>query len=191
MSELWQKGAVELAGMIREREVSSREVIQAHLDRIEAVNPHLNAIVRLLADQALAAADAADRAVADGTSLGPLHGVPCTVKENIDLSGTPTTQAVPALAEAIAPVDAPQVERLRAAGAIPLGRTNLPDFGLRVHTDSALHGLTRNPWNPQRTAGGSSGGEAAALATGMSPLGLGMSRPSNCGARSSPPTYRC
>jgi len=173
MSELWSKGAVELAGLIRDREVSSREVIQAHLDRIEAVNPHLNAIVRLLADQALAAADAADRAVADGTRLGPLHGVPCTVKENIDVAGTPTTQGVPALAEAVTPVDAPQVERLRAAGAIPLGRTNLPDFGLRVHTDSALHGLTRNPWNPQRTPGGSSGGEAAALATGMSPLGLG------------------
>jgi len=173
MSELWRKGAVELAALIRDREVSSREVVQAHLDRIKAVNPHLNAIVRLLADQALAAADAADQAVADGTSLGPLHGVPCTVKENIDLAGTPTTQAVPALAEAVAPIDAPQVERLRAAGAIPLGRTNLPDFGLRVHTDSWLHGLTRNPWNPQRTPGGSSGGEAAALATGMSPLGLG------------------
>jgi len=173
VSELWRKGAVELAAMIRDREVSSREVVQAHLDRVAAVNPHLNAIVRLLPDQALAAADAADRAVADGTGLGPLHGVPFTVKENIDLAGTPTTQAVPALAEAVAPVDAPQVERLRAAGAIPLGRTNLPDFGLRVHTDSALHGLTRNPWNPQRTPGGSSGGEAAALATGMSPFGLG------------------
>jgi amidase len=173
VSELWRKSAVELAAMIRDREVSSREVVLAHLDRIEAVNPHLNAIVRLLPDQALAAADAADRAVADGTGLGPLHGVPFTIKENIDVAGTPTTQAVPALAEAVAPVDAPQVERLRAAGAIPLGRTNLPDFGLRVHTDSALHGLTRNPWNPQRTPGGSSGGEAAALATGMSPLGLG------------------
>jgi amidase len=173
VSELWRKGAVELAAMIRDREVSSREVVQAHLDRIEAVNPQLNAIVRLLPEEALAAADAADRAVADGAELGSLHGVPCTVKENIDLAGTPTTQAVRALAEAVAPVDAPQVERLRAAGAIPLGRTNLPDFGLRVHTDSELHGLTRNPWNPQRTPGGSSGGEAAALATGMSPLGLG------------------
>jgi amidase len=173
VSELWRKGAVELAAMIRDREVSSREVIQAYLDRIDAVNPYLNAIVRLLPDQALAAADAADRAVAAETALGPLHGVPFTVKENIDLAGTPTTQAIPALAEAVAAVDAPQVERLRAAGAIPIGRTNLPDLGLRVHTDSALHGLTRNPWNPQRTPGGSSGGEAAALATGMSPLGLG------------------
>src|SRR5262245_65033835 len=173
MSELWRYGAVELATMIRNREVSSREVVQAHLDRVAAVNPHLNAIVRLLPDQALAAADAADAMVADGAELGPLHGVPCTVKENIDLAGTPTTQAVPALAEAVAPVDAPQLERLRAAGAIPFGRTNLPDFGLRVHTDSELHGLTRNPWHPGRSAGGSSGGEAAALATGMTPLGLG------------------
>jgi len=95
MSELWRKGAVELAAMIRDREVSSREVVQAHLDRIEVVNPHLNAIVRLLADQALAAADAADRAVADGARLGPLHGVPFTVKENIDLAGTPAA-VVPA-----------------------------------------------------------------------------------------------
>jgi amidase len=173
VGELWRSSAVELAAMIRDRKISSREVVQAHLDRVEAVNPYLNAIVRLLPDQALAAADAADRAVADGAGLGPLHGVPFTVKENIDLAGTPTTQGVPALAEAIAPADAPQVERLRAAGAIPFGRTNLPDFALRVHTDSALHGLTRNPWNPQRTAGGSSGGEAAALATGMSPLGMG------------------
>jgi amidase len=119
MTELWRKSAVELAAMIRDGEVSSREVVQAHLDRVAAVNPALNAIVRLLPDQALAAADAADRAVADGTSLGPLHGVPVTVKENIDLAGTPTTQAIPALAEAVAPIDAPQVERLRAAGAIP------------------------------------------------------------------------
>jgi amidase len=173
MEELWRKGALELAALIREREVSCREIVQAHLDRVEAVNPHLNAVVRVLPEQALAAAEAADQAVADGAGLGPLHGVPFTVKESIDLAGTPTTQAVPALAQAIASTDAPQVERLRAAGAIPIGRTNLPDFGLRVHTDSALHGLTRNPWNPQRSPGGSSGGEAAALATGMSPLGLG------------------
>jgi len=173
VSELWRKSALELAAMIRGREVSSREVVQAHLDRVEAVNPHINAIVRRLPEQALAAADEADRLAADGTWLGPLHGVPFTVKENIDVAGTPTTQGVPALAEAIAPVDSPPVERLRAGGAIPFGRTNLPDFALRVHTDSALHGLTRNPWNPRRTAGGSSGGEAAALASGMSPLGLG------------------
>src|SRR5262249_58980570 len=109
-----------LAAVIRDREGSSREVVQAHLERVKAVNPLLNALVRLLPDEALAAADAADRAVADGAALGPLHGVPFTVKENIDLAGTPTTQAVPALAEAVAPVDAPPGERPRAAGAMPL-----------------------------------------------------------------------
>lgn len=173
MTELWQLGALELAEKIREREVSSREVLDAHLARVDAVNGALNAVVRLLTDDAIAAADAADAAVAAGHSLGPLHGVPCTVKENIDVAGTPTTQGVAALADAIATSDSPTVERMRAAGAIPFARTNLPDLGLRVHTHSQLHGLTRNPWNPAVTAGGSSGGEASALASGMSPIGLG------------------
>jgi amidase len=173
MSELWQLGALELAAKIRSGEVSSREVVEAHLARIDTVNPHLNAVVRRLDDEALTAADAADAAVAAGQELGVFHGVPITVKENIDLAGTPTTQGVPALAEAIAAIDAPSVERMRAAGAIPFARTNLPDLGLRVHTDSSLHGLTRNPHHPGRTAGGSSGGEASAIASGMSPLGLG------------------
>lgn len=174
MTELWEHSALELAAMIRGGETSSREVIEAHYARIDQVNPHLNAVVRRLDDEALAAADVADAAVAAGTDgLGPLHGVPCTVKENIDLAGTPTTQGVEALAEATAPIDAPVVARMRAGGAIPIGRTNLPDFGLRVHTDSSLHGLTRNPWHSGRTAGGSSGGEGSALASGMSPIGLG------------------
>ena len=172
-TELWRHGALELAEMIARREVSSREVIDAHLARIDEVNPHLNAIVRRLDDDARAAADAADRAVAAGEPLGPFHGVPITVKENIDLAGTPTTQSLAAFAEAVAPVDAPVVERMRAAGAIPIGRTNLPDLGLRVFTESSLHGITDNPWMTGRTVGGSSGGEGAALATGMSPLGLG------------------
>lgn len=176
MAELWQLGALELAAKIKAGDTSSRAVVEAHLARIDAVNPHLNAVVRRLDEQALTAADAADRALADAadpSDLPVFHGVPCTVKENIDLAGTPTTQGIPALAEAVAPIDAPSVERLRAAGAIPIGRTNLPDLGLRVHTRSTLHGLTRNPWNPNVTAGGSSGGEASALASGMSPLGLG------------------
>ncbi len=168
--ELWRRGAVELAGMIAEGSVSSREVVDAHLERIAEVNPHLNAIVVVLAEEARAAADAAD---SNRESLGPLHGVPFTVKENIDVAGTATTQGLHALAEAVAPIDAPQVERLRAAGGIPIGRTNLPDLGLRIHTDSSLRGLTRNPWDAGVTAGGSSGGEASALASGMSPLGLG------------------
>ncbi len=171
--ELWRESALGLAAKIRAGDVSSREVIDAHLARIEAVNPHLNAVVRVLADEARAGADAADQARANGQPMGPLHGVPITVKENIDVAGTPTTSGLVVLADAVAPIDAPIVQRMRAAGAIPIGRTNLPDLGLRIHTDSSLHGLTRNPWNPGVTAGGSSGGEASAISSGMSPLGLG------------------
>jgi amidase len=173
MTELWKQGPAELAAIIAGKEASSAEVIDAHLARIADVNPHLNAITRVLGDEARAAARAADAALAAGEPLGPLHGVPFTVKQNIDLAGCATDNGVPALAQAISPVDAPIVERMKAAGAIPIGRTNCPDMALRVHTDSSLHGLTRNPWDPMRTAGGSSGGEAAALASGMSPVGLG------------------
>ena len=171
--ELWRKGALELAGLISRKEVSSREVVAAHLARIDEVNPHLNAVVRRWDADSLAAADAADRAVGAGDSLGALHGVPVTIKENIDLAGTPTTQAIAFLAEAVSPTDAPLVQRVRGAGAIPIGRTNLPDLGLRVTTESSLHGVTHNPWHPTRTTGGSSGGEGSALASGMSPLGFG------------------
>jgi amidase len=173
MSEIWQLSATELAQRIARRQLSSAEVVDAHLARIDAVNPALNAVVRVLADEARAAAALADKRLADGETVGPLHGVPFTVKENIDMAGLPTTWGVPALATAVVPADAPVVERMRAAGAIPIARTNVPDMALRVHTDSSLHGLTRNPWHPGRTAGGSSGGEAAALASGMSPIGLG------------------
>ena len=141
-------------------------MVEAHLARIEAVNPHLNAITRVLADEARAGgARPPMPALAAGDPLGPLHGVPFTVKQNIDLAGCATDElGLPALADAMPPVDSPVVERMKAAGAIPIGRTNCPDMALRVHTDSALFGLTRNPWDPTRTAGGSSGGEASALA---------------------------
>ncbi len=172
-TEWWRLGASDLAKAIRTRKASSREVVQAHLDRIAAVNPRLNAVTVVLADEALSAADAADRAVAGGGEIGPLHGVPMTVKENIDVTGTATTQGLPAMAEAIPPVDAPHIRQLKAAGAILIGRTNLPDFGLRWHTDNGLRGATKNPWDGSRTPGGSSGGEAASLATGMTPLGMG------------------
>jgi len=173
MQDLWRQSASELARRIASRQVSSAEVVEAHLGRIAAVNPRVNAIVKVLATEARTAAVEADRKVASGGPLGRLHGVPFTVKENIDVAGMPTTWGVAALANAIAPLDAPVVERMRAAGGILIGRTNLPDMALRVHTDSSLYGLTRNPWNRGRTAGGSSGGEAVALAVGMSPIGLG------------------
>ena len=172
-TELWAMGAGELARAIREKKASSREIVKAHLDRIEAVNPRLNAITLVLEKEALRAADEADMRVASKAELGPLHGVPMTVKENIDVDGSATSQGVKALAEAVPGLDAPQVANLREAGAIPIARTNLPDFALRWHTDNSLHGATRNPWDPARTPGGSSGGEAVALATGMTPLGLG------------------
>ncbi|MDQ1423558.1 MAG: amidase, partial [Acidimicrobiaceae bacterium] len=169
MADLWAHTAGELAAMIAGKEVSSAEVVDAHLARIEAVNPVVNAVTRVLADEARAAASAADRALAEGEPLGPLHGVPFTVKQNIDLVGSSTNWGLVAFAEAVPEADSPVVERMKGAGAIPIGRTNCPDMALRVHTDSGLYGLTRNPWNLGRTVGGSSGGEAAALATGMSP----------------------
>ncbi len=172
-TELWSLGASELAAAIRERRASSREVIDAHLARIEAVNEKVNAITEVLAERARQAAAEADRRLAAGEPVGPLHGVPFTVKENVDLTGTPTTWGVVALKEAVPAIDAPHVAHMLDAGAIPLGRTNLPDFALRYHSDNVLHGAVRNPWDASRTAGGSSGGEAAALATGMTPLGVG------------------
>ncbi len=170
---LWQRSAVELAATIKSGETSSRQVVQAHLDRIDAVNDGLNAVVRRMDAEALAAADAADAALRAGEPTGPLHGVPVTLKENIDLAGHPTTHGTVALADATASTDEPVVERLKAAGAIPLARTNLPDMAMRLHTDSGLYGPTLNPWNETVTPGGSSGGEAVSVATGMSPLGIG------------------
>lgn len=173
LGELWRMSAVELAGAIRYRTASSREVVEAHLRRIETVNRSINAVVVVLGEQALEAADTADRQVVVGGDLQPLHGVPFTVKENIDLAGTPTTWGARALADVYPTRDAPVVERLRSAGAIPIGRTNMPAFAVRWHCDSELRGPTVNPWDRSRTPGGSSGGDAVALATGMTPLGLG------------------
>jgi len=165
--------ALELAEAIRTRRTSSREVVEAHLARIQRVNPAINAIVTEMADAARAGARAADAVVASGRDLPPLHGVPFTVKGNIDVAGTPTTHGFQALSNAYPRQDAPVVERLMAAGAIPLGRTNLPTGAMRWHCVSELWGATLNPWDSARTPGASSAGEAAAIATGMSPLGLG------------------
>ncbi|HVI30715.1 amidase [Phenylobacterium sp.] len=173
MAELWRLGASELARLVRSREASCREAVESCLARIEAVNPAVNAVTAVLTDQALSQADASDRALDRGEAVGPLCGVPFTVKEDVDVAGSATTHGVAALKGAVAHADAPHVAALRAAGAIPVGRTNMPEFGMRWHTANALHGPTRNPWDPRLTPGGSSGGEAAAVASGMSPLGLG------------------
>jgi amidase len=173
LTELWRMSATELAEAIRSRQASGREVVEAHLRRIEEVNPAVNAVTVVLREQALEAAEAADRAVASGRDLPPLHGMPFTVKENFDVVGSATTVGLKALAGAYPPVDAPVVVRMRAAGAIPIARTNCPAVTVRWHTDNELWGATINPWDRSRTPGASSGGEAAAIATGMSPLGLG------------------
>ena len=185
MSDLWRRTAGELAVLIRTGEVSSREVVQAHLDRIEEVNSIVNAVTVPLVESALAAADAADAASED--DRGPLHGVPFSIKENIDCVGSPTTNGVPALAELLPERDAVIVERMKRAGGIPLARTNMPEMGVRLDTDNPLRGRTRNPWNGNLTPGGSSGGEAAALATGMTPFGLG----NDIGGSLRNPAYCC
>ncbi|WP_328385207.1 amidase [Streptomyces sp. NBC_00400] len=173
-TELWALKASELAELVGRGEVSAAEAVQAHLERIAAVNPQVNAVTRLLEDSARQAARETDRRRAAGERLGPLAGVPFTVKENIHVAGSATTHGVPHFRDWVAPSDAPPVRRLRAAGAIPVGRTNMPDLAIAgVHTVSQLFGDTVNPWDPRRTPGGTSGGDAVAVATGMAPLGLG------------------
>jgi aspartyl-tRNA(Asn)/glutamyl-tRNA(Gln) amidotransferase subunit A len=172
-SPIYFKDATELATLIRTRQVSSREVVQAHLDRVAAVNPRINAIVTLLAEQALKGADDADNAVAAGKPLGPFHGVPFTIKDAIDTAGILTQRGSRIFAGNIPSKDATVVARFKAAGGIPLAKTNLPEFSAWQETDNLLTGLTRNPWNLERTPGGSSGGESAAIAAGLSPIGIG------------------
>ncbi|MGH3733838.1 MAG: amidase [Acidimicrobiales bacterium] len=173
MDDLWRRSALSLAQLIRGGDVSSREVLESHLARIDEVNGSLNAIVEVRPDEVLAEADRADAALRVSDALGTLHGVPFTVKTNIDVAGYATTRGSFALTDLIATVDAPVVEKMRRAGAVVLARTNMPDLGLRLNTESSLYGATHNPWRHGFTAGGSSGGEAAALASGMSPIGLG------------------
>lgn len=161
-----------LAARIRDKTLSPVEVMQAHLDRIDAVNPALNAIVTM-ADGVIEAARAAEAAVMRGDRLGPLHGVPFTVKDAIDTAGVATQRGSPIFKGRVPSVDAAVVARMKAAGAILLAKTNLPEFSYATETDNLLTGRTNNPWDLARTPGGSSGGESAAIAAGMSPLGIG------------------
>jgi aspartyl-tRNA(Asn)/glutamyl-tRNA(Gln) amidotransferase subunit A len=165
--------ATTLAELIRTKQLSSREVVQAHLDRIQSVNPKINAIVTLMAEDALKGADAADKAVASGAELGPLHGVPFTIKDAIDTAGIPSQRGSKLFAGHIPDRDATVVKRFKDAGGIPLAKTNIPEFSGWFETDNLLTGLTKNPWDLERTPGGSSGGEAAAISAGLSPIGIG------------------
>jgi aspartyl-tRNA(Asn)/glutamyl-tRNA(Gln) amidotransferase subunit A len=164
--------ATTLAGLIRTREVSPVEVIKAHLERIEAIDPQVNAIVTV-AEDALAAAKQAEAAVLQGASLGPLHGVPFTVKDSIDTAGVLTQRGSPIFKGRVPQSDATSVARIKGAGGILLAKTNQPEFSYWIESDNLLTGRSNNPWDLARTPGGSSGGESAAIAAGMSPLGLG------------------
>ncbi|MET7326906.1 amidase [Nonomuraea sp. NPDC005650] len=169
MSELHYLTATELARLIRTGQVSAVEVVQAHLDRVEQVNPRVNAIVTLVAEQALDAAKAADAR----EPAGPLHGLPVAHKDLVDTAGIRTTYGSPLFADNVPAQDDVIVRRLRAAGAITMGKTNTPEFGTGSHTVNEVFGATRNPYDLSKSAGGSSGGAAAALATGMVPLADG------------------
>jgi len=173
MPEPFGSDAVETGRLVREREVSAAEVIAGALGRIEERDPELNAFTEVRAESALAEAEAADRALARGAEIGPLHGVPVAVKDVIWLEGWRATNGSLALRDFTAPEDALAVARLRAAGAIVVGKTNNPEFCLRGFTDNPVFGPTRNPWDRSRTSGGSSGGSGAAVAAGMIPLALG------------------
>lgn len=186
MTELWQWDAATTVQQVAAAAVSSREVVEAHLQRLDEVNPQLNAVTNDVREHALAAAARRDAAQAAGEDLGPLHGVAITIKENIDVAGQPTPNGLPALADLIAPDDSPLVSHLQNAGAVVIGRTNTPEMSYRWHTDNPLRGETRNPWSDARTPGGSSGGAAASLAAGIgtiahgNDLGGSIRQPANC-----------
>jgi amidase len=185
--QLWQRSAVDIAEGIRTKTFSCREVMESVVARIRALNGTLNAIVYDYTEDALAEARRADDDLAGGRVRGPLHGVPVTIKENVDQKDTPTPNGLPALEKVIAPDDAPLVRNLRNAGAIFVGRTNTPELSMRATTDNPLHGRTRNPWHPEASPGGSSGGAGAAAAAGFGPIHHG----NDIGGSLRFPAYAC
>jgi amidase len=173
MSEIWQMSAVETAKAIRDRKISASEVTAAHLERLRDVNPGVNAVTYDLSDSAFEAATAADAVARSDADLPPLHGVPITIKENVDQKGLPTPNGIPAFENLIAPDHSPLVKNLLAAGAIVIGRTNTPEFSHRYVTDNPLRGRTLNPWREDLTPGGSSGGASASVALGIGTIAHG------------------
>jgi amidase len=173
MTDLWRLSAAELAARIQSKEISAREAARAALDRLDAANPVINAVVEHRPEDVLAQADAVDAAISRGESPGMLAGVPVTVKVNVDQAGYATTNGVSLQRDLIAQTDNPVVSNLRRAGAVILGRTNTPAFSYRWFTSNMLHGVTRNPRDPSLTPGGSSGGAAAAVASGIGHLAHG------------------
>jgi amidase len=187
MSELWRLSAVELARRVKTREVSAREAAESALQRLDAVNPTINAVVAHRPEWVLQQADDIDRAIARGEDPGPLAGVPVTTKINIDHAGFATTNGTRLQENLIAEVSSPAVDNLQKAGAIMLGRTNSPTFALRWFTSNQVHGRTLNPRNPSITPGGSSGGGAAAVTAGIGQIALGT----DIGGSVRYPAYAC
>ena len=171
--EFWQMSAVEVAKATRSGELSAEAVTRSTIDRMHAVNPSLNAVVADLSQEALERAHALDKARNSGQDTGPLHGVPVTIKVNIDQVGWATTNGITALKDAIATENAPIVQNLLDAGAVVIGRTNTPEFSFRADTDNPLHGRTHNPWGRHVSAGGSSGGAGSAVMAGIGALAHG------------------
>ncbi len=184
--ELATPDATELASLIRTKQVSPVEVLAAHRERADELNGDLNAIVTPspLAEEE---AGEAEQAIANGLDVGPLHGVPFTIKDCIDTAGLRTTRGSKLFEDFVPDADATVVRRLRGAGGVLLGKTNTPEFALWWETDNLVFGRTANPWNHDRTAGGSSGGEASAVAAGLSPFGLG----SDLGGSIRSPAHYC
>lgn len=184
---LWQLGAVETAQRIRAGNLRAVDVVAASVARMDAVNPSVNAVTVPLAESAMRAAEAADRTLASGVRVGPLHGVPVTLKENIDQTGQANTNGLPALADNIADADSPVARHLREAGAIVIGRTNTPEFSYRWFTDNPLRGRTLNPWQADLTPGGSSGGASSSVALGVGAIAHG----NDLGGSLRYPAYAC
>ncbi len=173
MDDLAFRSAADLAAALRARTVGCRELLELHLTRVDRLNSHINAVVTLDAERARRRADEADAALARGEIWGPLHGLPMTLKDSWETAGLRTTSGTPDLAGHVPTADAPAVRRLLDAGAVVFGKTNLPAYAADLQCHNALFGTTGNPWDPARTCGGSSGGAAAALAAGLTPLELG------------------
>jgi len=184
---IWQWGAAETAAAIRDRKIRCVDAVAAAVDRLHAVNRSVNAVTVDLSKEALEQAERADATAASGVALGPLHGVPITIKENVDQRGEATPNGIPAFANLVAKEDSPVVRNLRRAGAIVIGRTNTPEFSYRWFTDNPLRGKTLNPWDATVTPGGSSGGAAASVALGIGAIAHG----NDLGGSLRYPAYAC
>lgn len=172
-SDICSMTATQMAKLIREKKLSAREVMTAHLKQIERVNPKVNAIVTLVADQAMENAKKADEAQARGAELGPIHGLPVAHKDLVDTKGIRTTYGSTIFKDHVPSKDAPLIESIHRGGGITIGKTNTPEFGAGSHTFNRVFGPTRNAWDPSKTCGGSSGGAAVSLACRMVPLADG------------------